>query len=101
MDDGYVRKIDAVYSIVGCTNIASEEELRKYVSYHDLEDHWSGGVLAALDAVEKTDCADAIPYSIDLDGTLIITVPKGTYEKFRRILVLEDGTLVGGLYYGD
>lgn len=43
--------------------------------------------------------ADVVPYSIDPDGTLTITVPKGT--TVSRVLVQEDGTQWGGLYYAD
>lgn len=39
------------------------------------------------------------PYSIEDDGTLVITVPKGT--KVGRVLVQEEGTQYGGLFYAD
>jgi hypothetical protein len=45
--------------------------------------------------------ADVVPYSIAPDGTLTITVPKGIYKKVNRVLVGEDGTHWGGLYYAD
>ena len=40
-----------------------------------------------------------IPYSIKSDGTLIITIPKGI--KVDRVLVQEDETHWGGLYYAE
>lgn len=43
--------------------------------------------------------ADVLPYSIDSDGTLTVTVPKGT--EVGRVLVQEEGTQWGGLYYAD
>ena len=51
--------------------------------------------------IESLKPADVVPYSIAPDGMLTITVPKGTYEKVRRVLVEEDGTHWGGLYYAD
>ena len=53
------------------------------------------------DWVKTLPSADVIPYSIDPDGTLTITVPKGTYKKINRVLVEEDGTQWGGLFYAD
>lgn len=53
------------------------------------------------DALTGIPAADVVPYSIELDGTLTITVPKGTYKKINRVLVEEDGTHWGGLYYAD
>ena len=43
--------------------------------------------------------ADVVPYSVSSDGTLTITIPKGI--KVGRVLVEEDGTHLGGLYYAD
>ena len=51
------------------------------------------------DVLEDVEPADVLPYSIDPDGTLTITVPKGT--KVGRVLVQEDGTQWGGLFYAD
>lgn len=42
----------------------------------------------------------ALPYSIEPDGTLTVTVPKGT-KRIGRILIEEDGTQYGGLFYPD
>ena len=47
----------------------------------------------------KTPAADVAPYSIEPDGTLTITVPKGI--KVGRVLVREEGTKFGGLFYAD
>lgn len=51
------------------------------------------------DALTGVPAADVVPYSIEPDGTLTVTVPKGT--KVGRVLVEEDGTHWGGLYYAD
>lgn len=51
--------------------------------------------------IKSLPSADVVPYSIESDGTLIITVPKGTYKNITRVLVEEDGTHWGGLYYAD
>ena len=48
----------------------------------------------------KTPAADVAPYSIDPDGTLTVTVPKGM-KRIGRILIEEDGTQYGGLFYPD
>ena len=42
----------------------------------------------------------ALPYYIEPDGTLTITVPKGM-KRIGRILIEEDGTQYGGLFYPD
>lgn len=51
-------------------------------------------------AIFKMKPDDVLPYTIDPDGTLIITVPKGI-KKIERILIEEDGTQYGGLFYPD
>ncbi len=48
----------------------------------------------------KTPAADVVPYSIEPDGTLTVTVPKGM-TRVGRILIEEDGTQYGGLFYPD
>lgn len=55
----------------------------------------------AVQILSDIPAADVVPYSIDTDGTVTITVPKGTYKKINRVLVEEDGTHCGGLYYAD
>ena len=51
--------------------------------------------------IKAIPAADVVPYSIDPDGTVTITVPNGIYKKVKRVLVEEDGTHLGGLYYAD
>ena len=62
-------------------------------------DTWE--VEKAMEAVRQLPAEDVVPYSIASDGTVTITVPKGTYKKFNRVLVEEDGTHWGGLFYKD
>lgn len=50
--------------------------------------------------LEDIPAADVAPYSIDPDGTLTVTVPKGM-KRIGRILIEEDGTQYGGLFYPD
>lgn len=50
--------------------------------------------------INTISAADVVPYSIKPDGTLTVTVPKGT-KRIGRILVEEDGTQYGGLFYPD
>ena len=50
--------------------------------------------------IESLEPADVAPYSIEPDGTLTVTVPKGT-KRIGRILIEEDGTQYGGLFYPD
>ena len=52
-----------------------------------------------IEHLEQMPSANVVPYSIESDGTLIITVPKGT--KVGRVLVEEEGTQWGWLYYAD
>ena len=51
------------------------------------------------DALTDIPAEDVVPYSVSPDGTLIITVPKGTTA--NRVLVEWEGTHCGGLYYAD
>ena len=57
------------------------------------------GALTTQSRIRELTPADVLPYSIDPDGTLTITVPKGT--TVNRGLVQEDGTQWGGLFYAD
>ena len=50
--------------------------------------------------IAEAPAEDVVPYSIDPDGTLTVTVPKGT-KRIGRILIEEDGTQYGGLFYPD
>ena len=70
----------------------------EYIRKQDAVDMCGGyGCLAHLMSTIKP--ADVVPYSIAPDGTLTITVPKGT--EVSRVLVQEDGTQWGGLFYAD
>ena len=53
-----------------------------------------------LEFIENRQPADVVSYSIEPDGTLTVTVPKGT-KRIGRILIEEDGTQYGGLFYPD
>ena len=86
MDD-YIRREDAVIQL-------SHNKRRG-------DDEWELAVESDMNIIRKLPSADAIPYSIESDGTLTITVPKGTYKNINRVLVEEDGTHWGGLYYAD
>lgn len=81
MDD-YISREDAV------------DELQVKV-FHNLTDEYYG----TMQVLTELHAADVVPYSIEPDGTLTVTVPKGT--KVGRVLVQEDGTHCGGLYYAD
>ena len=65
--------------------------------FHNLTDEYYG----TMQVLTELPAADVVPYSIASDGTVTITVPKGTYKKINRVLVEEDGTHWGGLYYAD
>lgn len=65
--------------------------------FHNLTDEYYG----TMQVLTELTAADVVPYSISPDGTVTITVPKGTYKKINRVLVEEDGTHWGGLYYAD
>lgn len=43
--------------------------------------------------------SESISYHHEKDGTLVVTVPKGT--NVGRVLVQEEGTCIGSLYYPD
>ena len=57
------------------------------------------GALTTQSKIRELTPADVVPYTIAPDGTLTITVPKGT--EVSRVLVQEDGTQWGGLFYAD
>lgn len=79
------------------------DALRKRIPKHPLESHYEEGIAVGLARAENTiealKPAAVLPYSIEPDGTLTITVPKGT--TVSRVLVEEDGTQWGGLFYAD
>ena len=84
MSDEYIRKQDV------------KDALQEKV-FHNLTDEFYG----AMQVLDELEPADVVPYSIAPDGTVTITVPKGTYKKIKRVLVEEYGTHWGGLYYAD
>ena len=71
-----------------------KDALQKKV-FHNLTDEFYG----AMQVIDELQPAAVLPYTIDPDGTLAITVPKGT--TVNRVLVQEDGTQWGGLFYAD
>ena len=52
MSDDLISRQAAIDAIVQCTNCGDEDTLRAYVSEHNLDDGWTGGILEALDAVK-------------------------------------------------
>lgn len=56
-------------------------------------------LVESMSTVKAVSTEDVIPYSIKSDGTLTITIPKGI--KVDRVLVQEDKTHWGGLYYAE
>ena len=76
----YISRQDAVHTIMGQPPDA----------------HYPSWYAAQIKAITA---ADVVPYSIEPDGTLTVTVPQGI--KVGRVLVQEDGTHCGGLYYAD
>lgn len=56
-------------------------------------------LVESIPSVKAVGATDIIPYSIKSDGTLTITIPKGI--KVDRVLVQEDETHWGGLYYAE
>lgn len=94
MNDEYIRKADAI-------NIAESYEVKRD-GFH-LNDYEYGRNQVAdniASDLEDIPPADVMPYSIEPDGTLTVTVPKGT-KRISRILIEEDGTQYGGLFYPD
>jgi len=56
-------------------------------------------LVESMPTIKAVPAAGVIPYSIKSDGTLTITVPKGIHV--GRVLVQEEGTKFGGLFYAD
>lgn len=52
----------AIDAIVQCTNCGDEDTLRAYVSEHNLDNGWSGGILEALDVVKDLPIAQPKPH---------------------------------------
>lgn len=89
-DNDYIRRKDAVDEI----NVNADGlEQNGGIPY-------AQGARAMAIVVEQMPPADVLPYSIDPDGTLTITVPKGT-KRIGRILIEEDETRYGGMFYPD
>ena len=57
-------------------------------------------LVESMPTIKAIPVTGVIPYSIKSDGTLTITVPKGT-KRIGRILIEEDDTQYGGLFYPD
>lgn len=91
MADEYIRKCDVVGAV-------PKERIVEYM------DEFGAGYNSCrndmLRSIESIEPADVVPYSIAPDGTVTITVPKGT-KRIGRILIEEDGTQYGGLFYPD
>lgn len=75
-----------------------DEFISKQDAVDAVKHAWAKGVEPSQ-YIESLEPADVVPYSIEPDGTLTVTVPKCT--KVGRVLVQEDGTHCGGLYYAD
>ena len=86
----YIRKQAAIDAFNRIKNTLKNPKTAHYdtLMFYEIED-----------VLEDVEPADVLPYSIDPDSTLIITVPKGT--TVNRVLVQEDGTQWGGLFYAD
>lgn len=88
----YIRKQDAFDAFEArIAELMTHPEFRRKHLDIDLS-----GVIRNISAIKP---ADVVPYSVSPDGTLIITVPKGTTA--NRVLVEWEGTHCGGLYYAD
>ena len=92
MDD-YIRREDAFDAVEArITELMTHPEFRRKHLDIDLS-----GIIRNISAIIP---ADVVPYSIEPDGTLTVTVPKGT-KRIGRILIDEDGTHYGGMFYPD
>ena len=86
MADDYIYREDAVSRISDL--LVFELKMKRCPTWNEV-----------YNAIGELPSADVLPYSIDPDGTLTITVPKGM--KVGRVLVEEEGTHYGGLYYAE
>ena len=94
MADKYIHKEDAIA-------VAESYQVER-TGFH-LNDYEYGRNQVAdsiASDLEDIEPADVVPYSIDPDGTMTIKVPKGT-KRIGRILIEEDETRYGGLFYPD
>lgn len=87
---GYIKKQKAI-------DILKQRKREPWYLHKDLD--WDNGVAEAISDIEHIEPDNVVPYSIDPDGTLTITVPKGT--EVSRVLVQEEGRQWGGLFYAD
>lgn len=92
MTDEYIRREDMLNAVEKLDIIPSVDGMGIPTDAEDFRVQFLGTVL-------KVEPADVVPYSVSHDGTLIITVPKGTTA--NRVLVEWEGTHCGGLYYAD
>ena len=92
MDD-YISRHKMLDAIDKLKIIPSLDGMGKPTSTEDFRVQFLGTVL-------KVPAVDVVPYSINPDGTLTVIVPKGT-KRIGRILIEEDGTQYGGLFYPD
>lgn len=88
MADEYIRREDAVDAICSECTVDKPTTCSTIIK----GDNWCEEVHILLNLPP----ADVVPYSIAPDGTLTITVPKGT--KVGRVLMQEDGAQYGMLY---
>ena len=93
----YIRREDAVNALAKTMPTPATPD---GAGEFDHEIHIADEAFAdAIRIIESLEPADVVPYSIEPDGTLTVTVPQGI--KVGRVLVQEDGTHCGGLYYAD
>lgn len=91
MKSEYIRKADVVKALDGKIIVTGSKNADAVLQY--MKD-----ISNKIKSLKPA--ADVVPYSIDPDGTLTVTVPKGT-KRIGRILIEEDGTQYGGLFYPD
>ena len=94
MREEFIAKQDAI-------NVAESYQIKR-TGFHLNDCEYGRNQVADSIASDLEDMspADVLPYFIEPDGTLTVTVPKGT-KKIGRILIEEDGTQYGGLFYPD
>lgn len=57
--------------------------------------------ISVLSCLESPPLKHQMDNTIWNDGTLVVSVPVGSYKNVKRVLVLEDKSHNGGLYYPD
>ena len=88
--------IDALEKVAGFFPYKIPGNADTYDKYNEA---WNDAIGRAEMEMESLEPAEVLPYTIAPDGTLTVTVPKGT--EVSRVLVEEDGTQWGGLFYAD